>query len=132
MNQTVSMILWALLAFQIKHFLADFVLQTQRQVMKKGFYGHPAGLAHAALHGVGSIPALLILTDRSGALALMVAAEVVIHYHADWLKAQTDRRFHLSTQQHIYWVIFGLDQLVHQLTYVGILFVLFREGWTRF
>lgn len=131
MNQTAATILWALLAFQIKHFLCDFALQTQRQIMKKGIYGHPLGLSHAALHAVASIPALLVLTDRSRILAGIVAAEFVIHYHCDWLKAQIDRRFHLTVQQHVYWVVFGLDQLIHQLTYAGIIFVVFRESWAR-
>lgn len=131
MDRAVVLILWMLVAVQIKHFLCDFALQTQRQIAAKGIYGHPGGLSHAALHGLASIPALVILTDRVGIVAAIVTAEILIHYHTDWLKAQVDRRFHLTMQQHAYWVVFGADQLIHQLTYAGMIFVVFGEGWAR-
>lgn len=131
MNPIVSMILWALFAFQVKHFLCDFALQTQRQILKKGVYGHPGGLSHAALHGVASLPALLILTASGPAIAWMIGLEFVVHYHGDWGKAQLDTRLRLTTQDNLYWIFFGLDQLIHQLTYVAMVLILFHEGWTR-
>lgn len=131
MNPVISMVLWALLAFQVKHFLCDFALQTQRQILKKGVYGHPSGLSHAALHGLASLPALFILTSNGAAIGWMVALEFVVHYHGDWAKAQIDTRFRLTTTHNTYWIVFGIDQMVHQLTYVAMIFILFYEGWTR-
>jgi hypothetical protein len=131
MDQAVVLVLWMLFAIEIKHFLCDFALQTQRQIAAKGVYGHPGGLSHAALHAIASVPVLLILTGRVVAIAGIVLAEFVIHYHTDWLKAQIDGRFRLTVQQRAYWIVFGADQLVHQLTYVGMILVIFRAGWER-
>jgi hypothetical protein len=35
----------------IKHFLADFVWQTDTMVIEKGKYGYLGGLQHSGLHG---------------------------------------------------------------------------------
>src|SRR5262249_51512431 len=96
MTHPVALILWAMLAFQVKHFICDFMLQTQRQVQNKGIYGHPAGISHAALHAVASLPALFILTANVGAIGAIVVAEFLVHYHCDWLKSNIDRAFKLS------------------------------------
>jgi hypothetical protein len=117
MDPAVTTVLWAMLAFQIKHFICDFVLQNQFQVRNKGIYGHPGGFIHAGLHAIGSAPALLILGAPHETIAILLFGEFVIHYHVDWFKARFDRG--LTDRDHAYWVIFGLDQLVHQLTYLG-------------
>jgi hypothetical protein len=109
-----------MLAFQIKHFICDFVLQTQSQIRNKGTYGHLAGFAHAGTHALGSLPALLILGAQPEMIAILLFAEFVIHYHVDWYKARIDRG--RSEQDNLYWIVFGIDQLVHQLTYIGMIY----------
>src|ERR1700733_14356435 len=84
-------ILWAMLAFQLKHFLCDFVLQTQTQAKRKGIYANVAGITHAGTHVIGSIPALLILGSDLRTVAVLLIAEFLVHYHVDWFKARTDR-----------------------------------------
>ena len=82
----VAPILWAMFAFQIKHFVCDFVLQTQFQIRNKGTYGHFAGFAHAGTHVLGSVPALLILGATPATMAILLLAEFVIQmgsYDAD-------------------------------------------------
>lgn len=121
MTPIVTTILWAMFAFQIKHFICDFVLQTQFQILNKGVYGHPGGFIHAGLHIVGSLPALLILGAPPATIGILLFAEFLIHYHVDWTKARLDRG---KVEQDLsYWIVFGVDQLVHQLTYVGMIFV---------
>ncbi len=124
MTPLLSTVLWALVAFQLKHFLCDFVLQTQRQVQTKGLYGHLGGLEHAGLHALTSIPAILILTRAPLAIAITVVVEFVIQYHVDWSTARIDRTQSLTIADQAYWALFGLDQLIHQMTYVGIVFIL--------
>jgi len=131
MTHDIGLILWALLAFQVKHFICDFMLQTQRQVQNKGIYGHLAGVSHAAFHAVTSLPALFILTANPGVIGVIVVAEFLVHYHCDWLKSNIDRTFKLGMERNVYWMVFGLDQLIHQLTYLAIVFVIVREGWLR-
>jgi hypothetical protein len=121
---SLTTILVGLGLFQVKHFLADFVLQTSYQWRNKGRYGHPGGLLHAGIHAVGSIPALLSLGATESALAAVVAAEFVIHYHIDWSKERINSMFGLRNNSAPYWMVFGGDQLLHQLTYLAIVGVL--------
>ena len=126
MTDVATTILLAMVAFQVKHFVCDFILQTTYQYKHKGIYGHAGGLIHAGLHLLGSIPALLILTANPLPIMLLLAAEFLIHYHIDWSKVWLDKRFNLSVDSHAYWIVFGLDQFVHQLTYIGMIFVVLK------
>ena len=112
-------VLLALLIFQIKHFLCDFVLQTYNQVKTKGIYLHFGGIAHAGLHSIGSIPALLVLTQKPWVVVPLLLGEFLVHYHTDWTKSQIDGRLRLNDTNSLYWTIFGSDQLVHQATYLA-------------
>ena len=124
MNPATASLLIALALFQTKHFLCDFVFQSLWQVRNKSNYGHIAGLSHAGLHAVASVPALLVLTQSPVLIAALCLGEFVIHYHSDWGKGQIDTRFGLSDQDWVYWVVFGADQFVHQLTYLGMIYIL--------
>jgi hypothetical protein len=124
MNPIVIAILWAMLAFQIKHFICDFVIQTPFQIRNKGTYGHPGGFIHAGLHILGSLPALLILGAPPETIAILLAAEFVIHYHVDWFKARFDQD--RNEQDSAYWIVFGIDQLIHQITYVAMIYLVLR------
>lgn len=121
-------VLLALLIFQIKHFLCDFVLQTSSQVRNKGRYLHMAGITHAGLHTLGSIPALLVLTQVPIVVAALLLGEFLIHYHTDWAKAQIDRALRLNDTNTLYWTVFGSDQMIHQLTYLGMVYGALRFG----
>ncbi len=120
----MPLILLSLLVFQIKHFLCDFVFQTSDQIRNKGTYLHPAGILHAGLHALGSIPALLVLSREPLPVAVLVLGEFLVHYHTDWTKAQIDRRLALNDQSSLYWAIFGADQLIHQLTYLAMVYAI--------
>lgn len=120
-------ILWAMLAFQLKHFLCDFVLQTLSQAQNKRIYGHIAGITHAGTHAIFSIPALLILGVDVRGLIVLVIGEFLVHYHTDWLKARTDHARPDAGQDHVYWMLFGLDQLIHQLTYIAMIYFALRD-----
>ena len=123
MGTQVFTVLIALVLFQIKHYLCDFVLQTQSQVMAKGTYGALGGLSHAGLHAVASIPALYMLTGSPLVILGLIAFEFVLHYHVDFAKARVDatRGWTVADQQ--YWIVFGLDQFIHQLTYLAFVYV---------
>jgi hypothetical protein len=108
----------------VKHFLFDFVLQTQFQLTNKRIYGHPGGLLHAGLHVLGTAPAFLIITPSAGLGALILGAEFVAHYHIDWIKEQILRRTRWGYGDGRFWAIFGGDQLAHGLGYLLIAWVL--------
>src|ERR1043166_5415962 len=121
MSADMALLLWSLTLFQAKHFLCDFVLQTAYLYRNKGIYGHPAGFIHAGLHALGSLPAILLIGGAPGLIAMIVIGEFLVHYHVDWSKLYIDKRFRLRIDRSAYWVVFGLDQLLHQITYIVIL-----------
>ena len=127
MNILVNLgtLLTAVALFQLKHFVCDFVLQTKYQVEKKRIYGHPGGILHAGLHALFSIPALLFLALAPMMVAAFVVAEFLVHYHVDWAKAQIDERAGWTSDKQAYWIIFGLDQFIHQVTYVVMIAIVY-------
>ena len=122
--------LLTLLAFEVKHLLCDFILQSKYQVINKGFYGHPGGLLHAGIHCLLTIPVLLILTQSPAIIAAVVICEFLVHYHVDWIKARTERLRKWTASDHIYWTAFGTDQFVHQVTYIVIVAIVLRLSHT--
>src|ERR1700733_9389823 len=106
MTVTGATVLFALLAFQVKHLVCDFIIQTRYQVDNKGYYGRIGGLIHAGWHIVFSIPALLILTSDAKLIGALLAGEFLVHYHTDWLKARTQRQRGWTTTDGIYWAAF--------------------------
>ena len=107
--------------FIIKHFICDFLLQRSYQYRNKWRYGHPGGLLHAAIHMLGT---WLILVWISVPLAVAAAIiDGILHYHIDWAKAQINHRFNLSHNTDGFWILFGLDQMLHTLTYLFIVWM---------
>ena len=124
MSHDLTLVLWALLALQVKHFLCDFVLQTEYQVRTKGIYGRVGGFIHSGLHTVLTVPALLIMQAPLKAIVIIMIGEFLIHYHTDWTKANVDAHFDWGQTDARYWMLFGADQLIHQLTYLAIVVLL--------
>jgi hypothetical protein len=108
-----------LLLLQVKHFLFDFVLQSPYQLKNKGNYGHPGGILHSGLHVAGTAFILLLMATPAATLIAIVVGEFLVHYHIDWGKEQITRRYG-SGQNAFFWRMIGLDQLLHQLTYLAI------------
>jgi hypothetical protein len=126
MTDPIFVALGAITLLLIKHFVCDFVLQSARHVQFKGIYGHPAGIEHSAIHAIGTAPCLWLFSATPLMILAIVAGEFVIHYHVDWLKEKIGHRAGWTAADKGFWVAIGADQLVHNLTYVGIVAVLLR------
>jgi hypothetical protein len=59
-------------------------------------------------------------------IAVIAACEFAVHYHIDWIKARTERTRNWNSTDNIYWVAFGGDQFLHQVTYIVIVALLLR------
>lgn len=119
-TESIQLVLAALLILQLKHFVADFVLQTPYQFLNKGKYGHPGGFIHAGIHALGSMLAFLVITPSLLLGAAIVVGEFITHYHIDWLKERTTRVQKWVFPQAEFWWTFGADQALHQATYLVI------------
>lgn len=111
-------------ALLIKHFIADFLLQTRYILDNKHIYGHFGGILHVLIHGLLSL-GILITAPVSWLLAIALAVgEAVVHYHIDWVKERINRAFNWSATDSLYWMSFGFDQLLHHLTYVAMIAII--------
>lgn len=114
---TVTLLLITLLFF--KHFIIDFPLQNKYQWSNKGTYGHPGGLLHAGLHGLGTFLCLFWI-DLPAAIALAFG-DAGVHYHIDWAKMRLNDKMGWGPLTHEqFWCLLGLDQFLHALTYIAI------------
>jgi hypothetical protein len=103
-----------LIALQLKHWYIDFVNQTNAEVVSKGHYGELTGILHSAKHGIGTgIIFLFIDPYLAASIGLL---DFILHYHIDWTKRNFGNQ---DIQNPKFWAHLGLDQMAHQLCYIG-------------
>lgn len=119
-----NIVLLLLFGLFSKHFVLDFLLQTPYQYLNKGTYGHPGGLLHSGLQGIGTLALMYAIGLEEYAFP-MAALDLVIHYHVDWAKVQITKRFKYDmTKDAQYWWWLGADQYLHALTYLLIVYII--------
>lgn len=116
---TDTTILFVILGLQTKHFLADFVLQTPYMLQSRSTYGHPGGILHGLVHGLGSALVFLCVPVTLVWLLALILCETVVHYHIDWLKDKISNKMKWAPENRDFWIAHGLDQLLHQATYIA-------------
>lgn len=119
MSDETTLIIVVLVCFQIKHFVADYMLQPLWMIRDKGHLDQAGGYIHAGIHALGSIPALLVAGLSLAPLALMIAAEFVIHFAVDHTKARISMKGDKGPSTAAFWALHGADQLIHHLTYIA-------------
>ena len=120
----VQTALLAMAYLVVKHAIADFLLQTEYQRRTKGDYGALGGITHAFTHIFLTVPVFWVLPPVGiGIIAVLLAAEFVVHYHLDWTKEQIVRANNWTSRNTPFWWAIGLDQMAHALTYVAILWL---------
>lgn len=117
MDVTSALILLVLL--EIKHLFADYFLQTPQMLSNRGQYVHAGRALHCVVHVIGSGIAMLLVGVPAGALALVLMAEWLVHYHIDFGKGIWSNRMGHGPADASYWRAFGVDQFLHQVTYVA-------------
>jgi len=108
-----------ILGLLLKHFIVDFLLQTPYMYLNKGTFGHPGGILHASLHGAATFCVLLVCGVTLQIALGWFVFDAVIHYFVDLGKVKINKLYGwtpMSSEK--YWWLLGLDQLLHQLTYV--------------
>lgn len=113
-------ILALLILFQLKHYYADFVIQTYMQTVKKGVWLHPCGISHSLDHVWTTLLVLLIFSVfihpiSVGTILLVGLIEGIIHYVIDFTKVKYGIK---DMTKPLFWNQFGLDQVAHQITYI--------------
>lgn len=110
-------------ALQVKHYYADFVIQTYAQTVRKGIYRDPVGISHSLDHVIGSLVVLMIaglfVALPWSTVILLCFVEGILHYHIDWTKVHFGIK---DLTKPLFWNQFGMDQLAHQITYLGMIY----------
>jgi len=78
---------------------------------------------HSFLHALATLPIFILLMPSFGLALAIVAAETFLHYHIDWLKERIMVERNWGVEDRGYWRMFGIDQMLHQMTYIGIVAV---------
>lgn len=114
-------ILLLLLLLQIKHWYADFKIQTYMQTIKKGVWLDPIGMSHTLDHIWTTLVVLFIFsffhTISLTAMLVIPVLEGVYHYLVDYIKVKYGCK---DNTKPLFWNQFGLDQLAHQTSYLVI------------
>ena len=112
-------ILVLLVLLQIKHWYADFKIQTYMQTVKKGIWLDPIGMTHTRDHIVASFVALILFSIIHPvsiiAIIVIVLLEGLTHYLIDFTKVKYGCK---DNTKPLFWNQFGLDQLAHQICYL--------------
>lgn len=120
---TTNELLLLFLLFTIKHFIVDFPLQGEFQWKNKGTYGHLGGILHASLHTLATFTILIFFVNVWGSLLFSIL-DGLIHYHIDFLKMKINQITGWKADKNPeFWGLLGLDQFLHYLTYILIIFL---------
>lgn len=122
--QMLTVTIAVLVCLQLKHFVADYLLQPGWVLVGKGDMRKPGGYAHAGAHAIGSLPAYLVAGLGVVPILALMLAEFAVHYVIDYVKAGLSRRSHAGPTAARYWALHGADQLAHQLTYAAMTYAI--------
>jgi Protein of unknown function (DUF3307) len=117
---STSALLLLLAAFQVKHFLGDYVFQTPYILAHRRIWGHPGGLLHAGIQAGLTIPILGLAGVPWHVIAYIVVGEFLFHYHLDWAKDRLNHAMGWTPADKQFWWLVGLDQALHQMSYLVI------------
>ena len=123
----IEALLTLLVLLQIKHWYIDFVNQSMEEVHSKGIYGDFHVIMHSAKQALGTLVAILFVTgmDYFAYAAVLAFIDFALHYHIDWSKININKKKNYTVETPEFWAWLGFDQLLHQLTYLFIIWMVF-------
>lgn len=100
----------------VKHFVIDFIMQTDAMVKGKGIYGNLQGILHSLQHGIGTLFVCVMCIAQPIYWAIIPLADMILHYHIDYCKMRFGCR---DVTQPKFWHQLGLDQFLHYTCYLA-------------
>lgn len=126
-----GLVLGLLVAFQVKHFLADYPLQGRWMLGKFKERGWVAPLfCHAGVHAlmtalIANYVVVHIVPGDQGLLAVWVGLlDWFVHFVVDRVKASPRMLGRWKPDQRQFWWALGGDQMAHHLTHYAIIWLL--------
>ncbi len=126
-------ILLLYIAFRLKQYVCDFVLQTDWMAMTKGkpgSEGYKALFSHTIMHGIATTVIAFIFVPSLWWLGLV---DFVVHSAVDRVKGLVTYKKNWSYNDRWFWWSFGLDQEAHNYTHLAfILCIVAVHGGVHF
>lgn len=119
---TLIFLVGFLVAIQLKHMLVDFFWQPAYMWKNKGTLTHPGGYLHAGAHSAGSF--LVFLAFGLDVAVTVAAVDFFAHYAIDYWKVNANRKDGAGPlTDPVFWERVGIDQFLHQVTYIGLVVI---------
>lgn len=119
----MTILIALLVCLQVKHFAADYLLQSVWMIRGKGSLFHPGGYVHALIHAALSAALLQMFGLDAAWIAAIFVGELALHYAIDFTKAHINDGGAGGPRPRYFWAMHGADQLAHHLTYAAILWL---------
>ena|SRR5215467_3687201 len=110
----------ALIALLAVHWLADFVLQSHWMSVNKSKRLDALALhviTYTATLSVGS--ALIFGVQDLGLLLVFIGVNGILHFATDYVTSRITSRLWQQQREHLFFVVVGFDQLIHQVTLIA-------------
>ena len=122
----IEQIFILLIAFQVKHFLCDYPLQTEFMLGKSKLDGWVLPLQqHCIVHATGTLLILGFLTDISYIVAYAFL-DFTLHFIMDRVKASPNILGRFKSDNKYFWWALGGDQAWHHLTHYLIIYLVIK------
>lgn len=125
-------ILLLYIAFRIKQFVCDFLLQNDWMALNKGrpgMEGYKALLSHCLIHAAGTLIVMLVFAPAVWWLALV---DFIMHSLFDRFKGILTFQKDWKYTDRWFWWSFGLDQEAHNLTHLAYILIILSQSGIRF
>jgi hypothetical protein len=120
MTNNVELFIALLIVYQVKHFIADFVLQNV-WMLQKSRPGWDFVLPLSIHCGVHALITLCIAIFVNPAYWWLALVDFVVHFTMDRIKAGPKYLGRFGDMRSKgYWMSFGFDQMIHHLTHLYI------------
>jgi uncharacterized protein DUF3307 len=117
---------WQFVALLAVHWLGDFVLQSRWMSVNKS-----KRLDALSLHAVTYTATLMVgcglvlPLHPAGLFVLFVGANGILHFATDFVTSRITSHLWCQQREHDFFVMVGLDQLIHQVTLATTLWFIF-------
>lgn len=120
-----SQILLFLTLILIKHFIVDWVVQTDEMANEKG--NKPTLLfLHGLEHAIGSLIVALFFISPVKAV-MLVTMEMLVHCSIDFIKSRIMGKTKWKFPEKNFLISMGFDQFLHQITYIAFAYYVFMK-----
>lgn len=115
------------IVFRLKHFICDFMLQSDWMALNKGKpgkEGYNALFSHTIIHATGTLLIVLVYAPSLWWLGLV---DLFVHSAIDRLKGILTLKRSWGTKDTMFWWVFGIDQELHNFTHMVYIVIIFTH-----